>query len=105
MGTRPSENAALLAPGKLESAHLTKTKTQGIPIVALVWKGIHLTCFDKKLFEYLVAGAGKDTELILSENKLNVVGVKRIGNRQFEDGVPVIQMGEDRPKTAAGLFE
>ena len=106
MGTRPSEDHALLAPGKLESAHLTKTKTQGIPILALVWKGIHLTCFKKPLWEPLIEGAGKEAELVLSENKLNVIGIRRIGDRRFdEEGLPEIQMGEDRPKTTAGLFE
>lgn len=102
-----SESPALSAPGPINSAKESITKIKGIPVLIVNWKGIFLSCFHQKtLWEYLAAGVGKEAELVLSSDKRNIEGIRRIGNREFEpDGkTPIIQMGEDRPKTTADLF-
>ena len=102
----PSEAPALPTIGIIESAREGETKDKKIPILIVRWRGIFLTTFDKKLWDYLKAGLGKEAELVLSENKVNIVAIKRIGSRTFDaQGVPEIQMGEDRVKTTAQLFE
>jgi hypothetical protein len=54
-----------------------------------------------------VKGIGLEAELIVEPGKVppRIVGIKRIGTREFVEGkMPAIQMSEDRPKPG-NLFD
>jgi hypothetical protein len=53
------------------------------------WGKEKLSCWDSKLFKYLVAG--KEADLIVKPNgsHVNIVGIKRIGEVEFKDNAPV----------------
>lgn len=92
---------------KIVSAKPTETKNKGIKCLEVNWGGYIIKCFDTKLFEFLVAGVGKEAELELAPNKQSIVGIKRISNRWFEtDGfTPIVQNSEDRMYKTADLFQ
>ena len=107
MGTRPSENAALLATGVIFSAKEGETKDKKIPILTVNWKGTYFTTFNKVLWPFLKAGQGMDAELLISDNKFNIIGIKRIKNRLFDaDGkTPIVELNEFRSSNVADLFK
>jgi hypothetical protein len=52
------------------------------------------SCFDKKWFEALDAGLGKQAHLITKQNGkyINIIGARKIGSKEWlEDGTPAIQ--------------
>jgi hypothetical protein len=84
------------------------TSKRKIPVLSVNVSGAWVSCWDKKLWEFLKLAKGKECELIYQtkDDKKSIVGIKRIGTRTFTDGyVPDIQMGEDRPTTTGELFQ
>lgn len=97
------------APGSaiIHDVSVAQTGPDKLPSrLRVKWGTLVLIVFDKKLFEYLRLGVGKEAELILATNRASITGIRRIGSREFDsDGhTPVIQNGEDRPQTTASLF-
>ena len=60
--------------------------------------------FKRDLIDYIGKSKGKEGEFVTVKNGtyLNIVGIKRIGNTQFEDNLPVVQ--RNREPGMAGLF-
>ena len=46
------------------------------------------SCFDRDLFDHISKAKGKSGEFLIQQsgNYFNIVGLKRIGNTQFEEG-------------------
>jgi hypothetical protein len=58
------------------------------------------SCFDKKWFEALDAGLGKQAVLITKQNKsyINIIGARKIGSKEWlDDGTPAIQRKDQEP--------
>ena len=58
------------------------------------------SCFDKKWFEALDAGLGKEAKLVTKQNGkyTNIIGALKIGSKEWlEDGTPAIQRSEQTP--------
>ena len=84
----------------------TKTKNKGIEVLNVHWGGVWLSCFKKTLWEYLESAKGKEAELIVSENKRNILGIHRIAGVTFDsEGLPEIQNQDPRSTTTASLFK
>lgn len=63
-------------------------------------------CFDRDLFPYIVKGKGKECEFYVrtTPKGVNIVGLKRVGPLEFEEGkLPVVQKNRE-PGTAPRLF-
>ena len=104
-GEATGASPALSSVAKIIAVSRTKTKNKGIEVLNVNWGGTWFSCFKKPMWEYLEAGKGLEAELVVSENKRNIVGIKRIGTRTFgDDGLIEIQNDEPRSTKMASLF-
>ena len=62
--------------------------------------GLVLGCWHKSLFEWLPFAKGKVCDFIITTNKgySNIDGIRKIGRREFLDGVPALDRDEDPKK-------
>jgi phage recombination protein Bet len=96
--SRRSSSDALTV-GLIQYARPESSPNKGIECLRVNWAGYVVSCFDKKLWPYLGAAVGLEAELFLADNKQKIIGIKRIGKREFEGGqVPIISMNEERIK-------
>lgn len=92
--------------GMIKKATTDTTSAKKIPILRVNIGGQILGCFDKKLWDYILAGVNREAELIVKGARRDIVGIKWIHLRKFEaDGhTPIIQQDEDRPTDIPSLF-
>jgi len=105
-GRTSAESAApVVVKGTIEQANPESGKSPRVSVLLKVDRAKHwMSAFDQKLFAHLIAGKGQEAELFIVKNAkgdktyTNVVGLKRIGRTEFEDGhVPVIQRASQEP--------
>ena len=62
--------------------------------------GLVLGCWHKSLFEWLPFAKGKLCDFVITTNKgySNIGGIRKIGRREFLDGVPALDRDEDPKK-------
>ncbi len=106
-GKHASETAPVIpSVAIISQVTRTKTKNKGVEVLNVHWGGVWLSCFKKTLWEYLESAQGKEAELIVSENKRNILGIHRIAGVTFDsEGLPEIQNQEDRATKTASLFK
>jgi hypothetical protein len=105
----PEGTAAPAVVGTIERVH-PDVKYSVITLVTKDGKRPTWKCFDKDINEILAKNIGKVAEVILQSREskgvtyTNLVGLKRVGNQEYENGkVPVLQ-NKDREAGARTLF-
>lgn len=108
-GAAPSTTGTAPSPHRVAVVTAIKvgtTKNKGIEKMEILWGGVWHYCFNKSLFAFLNEAKMKDCIFDVSVDKPpKIIGIRKIGKREFDGDVPVIQSSEERPKTTEDLFK
>lgn len=90
---------------KVNTALTTKKQPMRQVCIMQGQKKVWYNAFDQKIFDFLDKGLGREVEVFVKGDKyVNIVGLKKIGGTEFEDGhLPVIQQ-KDREAGGKTLF-
>ena len=86
--------------GMVTNIRKEKGRTKGAAYMMVLYAGVWVYCYHPTMFPHLNEAVGKKCQFVFSQTALpKIEAILRIGDKQFEDGLPVIDVNSPRERT------